>query len=100
MGKKIRSVFLRVYEDGTAECHTEKYWDEPDVVKKKTLAPHDFERLKELLEQPALLTVQHRYERMYPVVDSWMEWTIKVRHSHNAQTIQIAGFSPSAAWSD
>jgi hypothetical protein len=97
VGKKIPSVYLRVYADGTAECHTEKYWDEPDVVNRKTLAPDDFEKLKKLLDEPSLLTVQHRFERMYPVVDSWMEWTIKIPHSPNAEIIQIAGFSPSAA---
>jgi len=25
MGRKIRSMYLRVYSDGTAECHTVKY---------------------------------------------------------------------------
>ncbi len=97
VGKKIPSVYLRVYADGTAECHTEKYWDEPDVVKSKTLAAQDFEKLKRLLEEPALSTVQHRYERPYQVVDSWMEWNIKVQHDGHTQTIQVAGFSPSAA---
>jgi hypothetical protein len=31
MGKKIPSIYLRVFSDGTAECHTEKY-----TGKKKT----------------------------------------------------------------
>src|SRR5947207_5625034 len=73
VGKRIRSVYLRVFSNGTAECHTEKYWDEPDIVKKKVLAPEDFEALRTLLAQPELLSVKHRYERMYPVIDSWME---------------------------
>ena len=73
VGKKIRSVYARVFSDGTAECHTEKYWDEPDDVKRKVLAPDDFERLKALLKQPALLSVKPQYELMAPVIDSWME---------------------------
>ncbi len=97
VGKKIPSVYLRVYADGTAECHTEKYWDEADVVTRKALPPDDFKRLKELLDEPSLLTVPRRFERPYPVVDSWMEWTIKIQHSRNLETIQIAGFSPPAA---
>ena len=97
VGKKIRSVYLRVSSDGTAECHTEKYWDEPDIVKTKVLAREDLERLRVLLEQPELLSVKHRYERMYPVIDSWMEWNIKLHHAGEAQIIEVAGFSPSAA---
>lgn len=97
IGKKIRSVYLRVFSDGTAECHTEKYWDEPDNVKRKVLAPEDFERLTALLEQPELLGVKPRYELMAPVIDSWMEWTIKVTHGQNVQTIKVANFNPTAA---
>jgi len=97
VGKRIRSVYLRVFSNGTAECHTEKYWDEPDIVKKKVLAPEDFEALRTLLAQPELLSVKHRYERMYPVIDSWMEWNIKILHAGDVQTIEVAGFSPAAA---
>lgn len=97
VGKKIPSVYLRVYENGTAECHTEKYSKEPDVVKTKAIPAHEIEKLKRVLEDRALSNARRRYERMYPVVDSWMEWTIKVRHSRNNQTIQIAGFAPWAA---
>jgi hypothetical protein len=38
VGKKIPSVYLRVFSDGTAECHTEKYMGlETDVVKTRIL---------------------------------------------------------------
>jgi hypothetical protein len=97
VGRKIRSVYLRVFSDGTAECHTEKYWNEPDSVKRKVLAPEDFQRIKALLQQPELLSGQPRYELMAPVIDSWMEWTIKVPHGQNVQTIEVANFNPTAA---
>jgi len=97
VGKKIPSVYLRVSSNGTAECHTEKYWQEPDIVKTKVLPPEDFEALKALLKQPELSSVKHRYERMYLVIDSWMEWNIKIRHAGDVQTIEVAGFSPAAA---
>lgn len=97
VGKKIRSVYLRVFSDGTAECHTEKYWDEPDSVKRKVLAPDDFEKLKDLLKRPELLSAKPRYGLMAPVVDSWMEWTIKVPHGQNVQNIEVANFNPTAA---
>jgi hypothetical protein len=69
VGKKMRSVYLRVFSDGTAECHTEKYWGETDVVKRKVLAPEDFERLKSLLAKPELLSAKRRYGLMVPVID-------------------------------
>ncbi len=83
--------------DGTAECHTEKYWDEPDTVKRKVLAAEDFERLKSLLAQPELLNAKARYGLMAPVIDSWMEWTIKVPHGQYTQTIKVDNFNPTAA---
>ena len=97
VGKKIRSVYLRLFSDGTAECHTERYSDEQDIVKRKVLAAEDLEGLKAVLKQPELSSVKPRYELMAPVIDSWMEWTIKVPHGQNIQTIEVANFNPTAA---
>jgi hypothetical protein len=97
VGKKIRSVYLRVFSDGSAECHAEKYWDEPDTVKRKALSHEDLAQLKALVEQPELLTVKPRYKLMAPVIDSWMEWTIKVPHGRRVQQIEVANFDPAAA---
>jgi hypothetical protein len=97
VGKKIPSIYLRVFADGTAECHTEKYWDEPDVVKTKVLGHEDLDGLKVLLKRPELLGIKHRYELMYPVIDSWMEWNIKIHRGGEVQIIEVAGFSPAAA---
>jgi len=95
--KKIPSTYLKIYSDGTAECHTLKYWDEPDIAKTKSLPIEEFDQLKAFLEQPDLLNVKHRYERMYAVMDSWMEWTIKIKHSSGEQSFEVSGFSPSSA---
>jgi len=97
VGEKIPSTYLKVYSDGTAECHAPKYWDEPDVAKTKSLPIEEFNQLKALLEQPDLLNVKHRYERMYTVMDSWMEWTIKIDHPSGEQSFEVSGFSPSSA---
>ena len=97
VGEKIPSTYLKIYSDGTAECHTLKYWDEPDIAKTKSLPIEEFDQLKAFLEQPDLLNVKHRYERMYAVMDSWMEWTIKIKHSSGEQSFEVSGFSPSSA---
>jgi hypothetical protein len=98
MGKKIPSIYLRVFSDGTAECHTEKYTEkEKDITKSKILDSKKFEGLKAAINQPEMLVVKKRYELMHFVVDSWMEWDIKLQHASSVQKIQIASFSPSSA---
>jgi hypothetical protein len=98
MGRKIPSVYLRVFSDGTAECHTVKYaGDEAEIVKKEKLTQEELRGLKTLIDTPGLLNVKKRYELMYMVVDSWMEWNIKVPHKSGAQKIQVLNFSPRSA---
>lgn len=88
---------MRVFSDGTAECHTEKYWREPDTARTKQLPPEEVTDLKAILSQPELQKVEARYELMYWVVDSWMEWKIKVSSNGAVKRIDVAGFSPGAA---
>ena len=97
VGRKIRSVYLRIYSDGMAECHTEKYWDEPDIVKHKTLDPGELQRLQAVLDNPELLHANKKYGLMAPVLDSWMEWDIRVPHGWHAQKIKVLNFSPASA---
>ena len=102
VGRKIRSVYLRVYSDGTAECHTVKYTgdetdDGPDIVKQKTLAPGELQSLEAVLYNPELLQVKKRYGLTHPVVDSWMEWDIKVPHGWRKEKIKVLNFSPASA---
>lgn len=96
-GKKIPSVYLRVLSDGTAECHTQRYWNEPDILKQKRIPAQEYDALKAILEDRDLPAVKHRYERRYPVIDSWMEWKIKVKHPTGEQTFEVSGFSPRSA---
>lgn len=96
VGEKIPSVYLRVFSDRTAECHTLAYsGHELKVAKRKTLKPEEFERLIDLLNDPGLLNVKSRYESPRIIVDSWMEWDIKIQHAGNAQKIEVINFSPS-----
>jgi hypothetical protein len=60
LGKKIPSLYLRVFSDGTAECHTEKFWEEADVTKTKVLGPGELEELKAIVNRPNLLDVEKR----------------------------------------
>jgi len=95
VGKKIPSVYLRVFSDRTVECHPLSYaGEEPDFAKKKVLTPGEFERLKALLDQPELLKVRKRYELTHTVTDSWMEWDLKIQHSGAIQQITVADFEP------
>ena len=97
MGKKIPSLYVRVFSDGTAECHTEKYNKEKDVAKMKVLSVDEFERLKAAMNEPDLLNVKEKYGLMHFVVDSWMEWDIAVQHASGVQRIKVASFSPASA---
>lgn len=97
VGKKIPSVYLRVFSDRTAECQTEKFWDEPEVTKTKTLDTTEFEQLKTILDDPELLNIKRSYGLMYPVIDSWMEWDIEVPHGWHEEKIVVLNFSPASA---
>lgn len=96
VGRHIPSVYLRVYSDGTTECHTEKFWDEPDVAKHKTLDPVELQQLQAVLDDPELPHVKREYGLMHIVIDSWMEWDIRVPHGWRAEKFTVLNFSP--AW--
>jgi hypothetical protein len=94
-GTTIPSLYLRVFSDGTAECHTEKFsGEEKDVTKRKVLGTKEFEKLKAVINEPNFRDIKKRYELNHPVVDSWMEWTITVQHPNGVQRIQVLNFSP------
>jgi hypothetical protein len=96
-GTTISSLYLRVFSDGTAECHTEKFTgEEKDVTKRKILGAKGFEELKAVINGPNFPEIKKRYELNYPVVDSWMEWLITVQHPNGEQSIQVANFSPAS----
>lgn len=96
VGKKIPSVYLKVFSDRTAECHTLAYSGvEPKVTKTKMLAPDEFEKLMAVLDGPELLNVNSRYESKRMVIDSWMEWDISIQRPSHAQKVEVVNFSPS-----
>jgi hypothetical protein len=98
MGKRIPSVYLRVFSDGTVECHMQKYTGkEIDSVKRKTLAAQEFETLRAVIENPALSRIKSKYGLMSFVIDSWMEWDIRVAAGSRTRTFEILNFSPKAA---
>jgi hypothetical protein len=98
MGKKIPSVYLRLFSDGTAECHALRQPDGQDVAKQKTISVHEYEALKTILEDQQLLQVKHRYELMHPVFDSWTEWNITIKRRTGDQAFEVSGFSPTSAY--
>jgi hypothetical protein len=97
VGRKIPSVYLLVYSDGTAECHIEKFWDEADIVKRKTLDPRQLKVLQAVLGDPDLLHVNEKYGLMAPVMDSWMEWNIRAPLGPRSTKIRVLNFSPASA---
>lgn len=97
VGRKIPSVYLRVYFNGVVECHTVKYWDEVDSVRKATLTGQDLEDLRAALQNPALSQIKKTYGLIYPVVDSWMEWDIRIPRGWHQEKITVLNFSPVGA---
>src|SRR6267142_2284216 len=97
VGKTVPSVFLRVFSDGTAKGHTEKFWEEADVTKTKTLDAEELEKLRAAINEPNLSGIKKRYELMRFVIDSWMEWDITIQHPRGTQRIEVVSFSPDAA---
>lgn len=97
VGRHIPSVYLRVYSDGNVECHTEKYWHEADIVKRKTLGPEELQSLQAVVDNPELIHANKKYGLMALVIDSWMEWDIRVPHGWHTVKIKVLNFSPASA---
>lgn len=96
-GTTIPSRYLTVFSDRTAECRTQKFTgEEKDVTRRKVLGTKEFGKLRAIINEPNFLDIEKRYELNHPVVDSWMEWTIAVRHPNGEQSIQVANFSPAS----
>lgn len=94
MGRKIPSVFLKVLSDGTVECNSLRATGpEADVTKKKVLTPVEFQGVKEVIDRSTLLDAKKRYELTHPVIDSWMEWDIRIPRAEGSQEIAIAAFA-------
>jgi hypothetical protein len=98
VGRKIPSMYLRIFSDHTVECESLAHTREKSgIVTKRVLTPEEFEAVRNAVDQPELLKVQRRYDLTHPVFDSWMEWDIKVRRAGGGQEINLAGFDPGYA---
>jgi len=81
-------VYLRLFSDGTAECHA--IGNEKDAVKMKHLPPKEFAEVETLLNQPALRDVNGRYELPRMVFDSWMEWDLRIGDPSRLQNVTVS----------
>lgn len=90
-------LYLRVFSDGTAECHSSAHAEKEPRRFKKTLTQDDFSRIKSIVGNKKLANLRSRYETQYAIVDTSTEWTIKIQRPRQAQIIQILEFSPGLA---
>jgi hypothetical protein len=93
VGREIPSLYLRVFSDGLAECHSIKFTEREDSMKKETLPPRKLAEIRAVLNQPGLRGVEGRYERPRMVFDSWMEWELRAPDSQLTQGVTIS-FGP------
>lgn len=95
VGKKIPSVYLRLFSDGTAECHVIKSSGyEKDTVKTKRLQPKEFAEAKAVLDDAGLQDITGRYELPRLVFDSLMEWDLGIHDSDTQQNVTVSFAGP------
>jgi hypothetical protein len=94
VGRKIPSIYLRLFSDGIAECHAVRFsGQEQDSIKKGYLPPKEFDKIKAALNQTGLRIVDGRYDLPRVVFDSWMEWDLRGSDSQLGQDVTIS-FGP------
>jgi hypothetical protein len=79
VGKRIPSLYLRLFSDGTVECSTIKF-GKHDVAttRKERLKPEELAQVTSILNDPSLRGSAHDYALQRVVFDSWMEWDITI----------------------
>jgi hypothetical protein len=99
VGKKIPSQYLRLFSDGTVECSTVKF-DEHDTsrTKKGRLKPEELAEANAIINDPSLRDVKGRYVIDRLMIDSWMDWDIRIRSPKNSQRITISFAGASQMW--
>lgn len=90
-------LYLRVFSDGTAECHSSAHAEKEPRSLKKPLTQEDFSRIKSIVGNKNLASLRSRYETKYLIVDTSTEWTIKIQQPGPAQIIHVLEFSPGLA---
>lgn len=91
VGKRIPSDFLKVFSDGTVECHAVKFGKhDEDAVKKTQLSPADLAKVNSTFNDSGFRQLSHGYKLHRLVVDSWMEWDITIKQPSHRQNITLA----------
>ncbi len=62
-----------------------------------TLSSVELQRLQAILNNPSLLQANKEYGLMAVVIDSWMEWDIRVPRDTGALKIKVLNFAPASA---
>jgi hypothetical protein len=94
VGRKIPSIYLRLFSDGSAECHAVRFsGHEQENIKTGYVPPKEFDEIKAALNQTGLRIVDGRYDLPWVVLDSWMEWGLKGSDSQLGQDVTIS-FGP------
>ena len=91
-------LYLRVFSDGTAECHSVVNGEKKEIRSfKKTLTQDEFTQVKSVVGNPKLARVKPKYETRYAIVDTYTEWKITIQRRGQSQVIHILEFSPGLA---
>jgi hypothetical protein len=89
VGKRIPSEFLKVFTDGSVECHAIDFGGrDKDGVKKGQLSPNELASLISALNNSGGLSHDYKLQRF--VLDSWMAWDITIEQPLPSQTITLA----------
>lgn len=96
-GRVSRFVYLRVYSDGSAECHRMEYWDKTKKAKQEMLSPRELQSLQAVLDNPELLGMEKVHVFGSQALDFWNEWDIRVSRDRHVQKITVFNFSPESA---
>ena len=92
VGKRIPSDYLKVFSDGSVECHAIKFEEHDEFdVKKGQLSPAELAKLTSALNDSGFQNLGDDYKLQRIVFDSWMEWDITIeRPSLHSQNITLA----------
>jgi len=91
VGKRIPSDFVKVFSDGTVECHAVKFGKhDEDSVKKTQLSRAELAKVTSALNDRGFRHLSHGYKLQRFIVDSWMEWDIAIEQPSHRQNVTLA----------
>jgi hypothetical protein len=96
--KSERLVYLRVFFDGTAECHPERNVDYSNLtLVGKRIAAHELESLEELLNSTEVEQLDSEYRLVAGAKDYFKVWNITIPRKEGSQQIEVVNFVPRLA---